>query len=183
MRKFMLLAALAVLAWVFVVPGCSDDFGCAAVGVARAADERCPSSVGEAGANAKWAADRLESIKEQRRTTALFYDEDGNEERLSSGSDATAEKAAEVLREVGAPASPISTYPAATHVEVKAAVAMRDGELKTGVMVINNEAGPCPGELGCVAAVPLVLPTGASLVVWWPSDAGMKSQQFTGGQG
>jgi hypothetical protein len=34
------------------------------------------------------------------------------------------ERAREVLREVGAPASPIGTYPAASHVEAKAAVVM-----------------------------------------------------------
>jgi hypothetical protein len=46
-----------------------------------------------------------------------------------------------VLTEVGAPASPIGTYPAAAHVEVKAAAAMRRGEVKHGVLVINHPGG------------------------------------------
>jgi hypothetical protein len=86
-----------------------------------------------------------------------------------------------VLKEVGAPASPIGTYPAVSHVEVKAAAAMRKSEVKHGVLVINHPGGPRTGDLGCTTALPLVLTEGATLTVWWPSEQGMQSQQFTGG--
>lgn len=95
--------------------------------------------------------------------------------------DDAAGEAVAVLKEVGAPASPIGTYPAASHVEVKAAAAMRRGEVKHGVLVINHPGGPCTGDLGCTTALPLVLSEGATLTVWWPSEQGMQSQQFTGG--
>jgi hypothetical protein len=53
------------------------------------------------------------------------------------------------VAEVGVTASPVGTYPAASHVEIKAAVAMRDAGEAQGVIVINNPTGPCPGDLGC----------------------------------
>ena len=46
--------------------------------------------------------------------------------------------------------------------------------------MINHPGGPCPGELGCANALPLVLPEAVSLVVWWPTSQGMRSQRFTG---
>lgn len=97
-----------------------DGVWCEAAGaVARADDESCPASAGEAADNASWAAARWESIRERPPTVGLFYDEDGTQHEYVSGKDG-AERTAEVLAEVGAAASPIGTCPAATHVEVKA---------------------------------------------------------------
>jgi hypothetical protein len=85
-------------------------------------------------------------------------------------------------RRVGAPSSPVGSYPAASHVEVKAAVGMRDVGVTAGVMVINNPNGTCTGDLGCAAALPRVLPDGAALVVWWRTSKGsMQSRRFPGG--
>jgi hypothetical protein len=103
-------------------------------------------------------------------TTTAFYDHDGAEHTYVSGEDDDAPHAGDVLRQVGAAASPIGTYPTATHVEIKAAVSMRDAGESRGVIVINNPTGPCPGNLGCTAALPRVLPSGATLVVWWRSS-------------
>jgi hypothetical protein len=182
-RKFLLVVVLSALAWIFVVPSCSTKFGCEASGaVAHADDQSCPSTMGEAAKDTGWAAAQFLSIKDDKITTGLFYDDDGIRHTFVSGEDG-AERAAEVLAEVGAPASPIRTYPAASHVEVKAAVAMRDGDVTSGVMVINHSGGPCPGDLGCATAVPYALPDGAWLVVWWRGAEGMRSQRFEGGGG
>lgn len=183
MRKFLLVVVLGVLAWIFVVPSCSTEFGCEASGaVAHADDQGCPSNVGDAAGNSEWAADQLASINDEKITTGLFYDEDGARHSFVSGEN-DAEHVAEVLAKVGAPASPIGTYPAASHVEVKAAVAMRDGDVTSGVMVINHAGGPCPGDLGCANTLPYALPDGAWLVVWWRGAEGMRSQRFEGGRG
>ena len=150
---------------------------------AQADSGSCPDSIEQAADDAEWAAARAESIpRTDRKTTGLLYDSDGAEHSFTSGEkDDAANEAAATLQEVGAPASPIGTYPAASHVEVKAAAAMRSGNVKNGVLVINHPGGPCPGELGCTTALPLVLSEGATLTVWWPSEQGMTSQQFTGG--
>jgi hypothetical protein len=143
----------------------------------------CPESIEQAARDAEWAAGRAESIpRTDQKTTGLFYDSDGAEHSYTSGEkDNAAAEAVAVLKEVGAPASPLGNYPAASHVEVKAAAAMRRGEVKHGVLVINHPGGPCPGDLGCTNMLPLVLSEGTTLTVWWPSEQGMQSQQFTGG--
>lgn len=72
----------------------------------------------------------------------MLYDSDGAEHSYTSGEiDDAASDAVAVLKEVGAPVSPVGTYPAASHVEVKAAAAMRRGEVKHGVLVINHPNG------------------------------------------
>jgi SCP1.201-like deaminase len=150
---------------------------------AQADSESCPESIDQAAHDPDWAAGRAESIpRTDRKTTGLLYDSDGAEHWYTSGEkDDAAAEAAAVLKEVGAPASPIGTFPAASHVEVKAAAAMRRAEVKHGVLVINHPSGPCTGDLGCTTALPLVLSEGTTLTVWWPSEQGMQSQQFTGG--
>jgi hypothetical protein len=39
-----------------------------------------------------------------------------------------------------------------------------------GVLVINNDEGPCTWASGpgCVALIELILPKGSTMVVWWP---------------
>jgi hypothetical protein len=61
MRRFLFVAGLAILAWIFVVPGCSDKFGCEAAGGsnALASDGDCPDSLQEAAQDSDWAADRM----------------------------------------------------------------------------------------------------------------------------
>lgn len=162
----------------------TSTFGCQASGpVAHADNSDCPGSINAAADDAQWAAARLADIpRVGTTTTGLFYDVDGHETRYTSHEDSAAAHAADVLRQVGAPPSPIGTYPAASHVEVKAAVGMRDAAETRGVMVINNPGGPCLGDLGCSAALPRVLPAGAVMVVWWRNNTGtMRSQTFTGG--
>lgn len=143
----------------------------------------CPSSADEAAGDAEWAAARLDSIQGEKVTTGLFYDEDGTEQTFVSGEDGDASNAVDLLGEVDAPASPLGTYPSASHVEVKVAAAMRDSDSRFGVLVINNVNGPCRGVFGCTSAVPRLLPEGAALVVWWSDGGEMRSQRFTGGSG
>ena len=184
------IVVMAAVLWLLLnfvyAPSCGR-FACslepAWVPQAQADSGSCPDSIEQAAADAEWAASRAKSIpRTDRKTTGLFYDTDGMEHSYTSGEkDNAAAEAAAALEEVGAPASPIGTYPAASHVEVKAAAAMRRGEVKHGVLVINHPDGPCPGELGCTTTLPMLLTEGATLTVWWPSEQGMKSQQFTGG--
>jgi hypothetical protein len=183
----VILVALAVFGVWYVLARYHDGttFGCPASGaVAHADSGDCPANIDAADHDAQWAASRWATIKDAKVTTGLYYDRDGTEHTYVSGEDADATHAADVLRQVGAAGSPIGTYPAATHVEIKAAVDMRDAGESQGVIVINNAGGPCPGDMGCAAAVPRVLPRGAALVVWWRSSSGaMQSRRFPGGAG
>jgi SCP1.201-like deaminase len=174
-RKFLLVAALAILAWIFVVPSCSTKFGCAAaVGAsAHAGNGDCPDSLQEAAQDSVWAADRLLSVAGEDITTGLLYDEDGHEEKITSGRGGSAYDlalsylkpyAGSVLRDKP-PGSQV-----AEHVEAKAAAIMRDTGQTYGVLVINNPDGPCgyASGIGCTAAIELILPKGSTMVVWWP---------------
>jgi hypothetical protein len=61
---------------------------------------------------------------------------------------------------------------------------MRDNNVTTGVIVINNPRGVCGGAgvspYGCVSVLPAILPTGATLVVWWHGPNGMLNARFIG---
>jgi len=189
MRKFLFVVVLAVLAWIFVVPSCSTKFGCdAAPAAAHAADAECPSDVEQAADDAAWAADRLDSIKDEHVTTGLFYDEDGHRHDFVSGRDDDAERAVEVGRDAGV--FPDKGRPVVVdHVEVKVAAAMRAGEVMAGVLVINNVGGPCKligndqvAPMSCQAIMPGLLPPTASLTVWWADEQGrIRSLVFSGG--
>ena len=174
MRKFLLVAGLAILAWIFVVPGCSDKFGCEAAGGSNALadDGDCPDSLQDAAQDSDWAADRMRTISSDHLTTGLLYDEDGNEEKIVSGRNGAYDSvlsylqpyAGSVLRD-RPPGSQV-----AEHVEAKAAAVLRTAEQARGVLVINNPEGPCgyASGIGCVAAIELILPKGSTMVVWWP---------------
>jgi len=60
-----------------------------------------------------------------------------------------------------------------------------------GVLVINNSGGPClideegtVAPMSCLSFLPQLLPTDATLTVWWPDpDGGAPHKQtFVGGQ-
>jgi hypothetical protein len=105
-------------------------------------------------------------------TTGILVDDDGRQldELLVSGENgewfATADA---YLRErLPAPAvrNPrLAAVPAASHVEVHAAMIMRAGGLTHATLVINNDR-ICRGVFGCPRAVAAVLPEGSSLTVW-----------------
>ncbi len=182
MRKFLFVVVLGVLAWIFVVPSCSTEFGCESAGGARAyaGSGECPSSSQAAAQDADWAADRMRFIADDDITTGLLYDEDGNEEKITSGRGGAHELAVEYLEPyAGAvlrdrpPGSQV-----AEHVEAKAAAVLRDAEQSHGVLVINNPEGPCgyASGIGCVAAIELILPAGTAMDVWWPRG----HQRYTG---
>jgi SCP1.201-like deaminase len=172
MRKFIFVVALAVLVWIFVVPSCSLEFGCAATGLAAHADssEDCPSSLEEAASDAAWAAARLASIADEPQTAGLFYDKDGTEHEFDSSHDDAEKLATAVLRKLGIVSSN-ATLTVASHVEVKVAAAMQDQNIDHGVLVINRTTGVCSGEqYGCAQVVPQILPDGAQLIVWSPKE-------------
>lgn len=184
--RVVLIVVVVLGLWYVVdhMPG-ATRFGCpVAADVAHAAGGGCPGDVEAAATDAGWAANRWATIQSRKITTGLFYDHDGNEHIYVSGEDGHSARSAEVLRQVGAAASPLGTFPAASHVEIKAAVAMRDADETQGVVVINNPDGPRTGGLGCAVALSRVLPRGATLVVWWRSNGGtMRSRRFLGGGG
>ena len=139
----------------------------------------CPNNIGGASSDAGWAADRYASIKGDKLTTGLFYDQDGTEHTITSGAEDVSVRVHDLLKASGkVDMPPVGQHPAATHVEVKAAMMMRESKLTTGVVVINNEEGPCPGIYSCTRILPVVLAPGSTLTVWWP---GMNKQIFTGG--
>lgn len=157
-------------------------FGCEAAGsagpVVYAASDDCPSSIEDAATNARWAANRIAEIAGEHDTTGVLYDSDGHSTTFTSNeSDDAFQLALEYL-------SPIlggESYAkqAAGHVETKAAAAIRQRDQTFAVLVINHTKGPCDwaSRLGCQQLVPLMLPTGTTLVVWSP---GGKRMQFSG---
>lgn len=144
------------------------------------ADAGCPASLNGAMSDAEWAADRYESIAKARKTAGLFYDEDGIEHEFRSGDEKgdDAERARELLRQIGAPTDRTGRYPAATHVEVKVVALMREQDVRRGVLVINN--APCGGDdgLSCQELLPSLVPNGTVLGVWYPSGGKMKFTRY-----
>jgi hypothetical protein len=69
--------------------------------------------------------------------------------------------------------NPRGKFPPWTHPDTKWAWYMRDqyrNGLREGDLVINHPTGPCSGEagIGCLQAIPQILPEGMTMNVWWP---------------
>lgn len=144
--------------------------------------DACPDDISGAATDAAWAADRIESIKDAKLTTGLYFDPDGTQHRITSGHEDISDRIEELLRSSGEVAfPPVGRHPAITHVETKIAMTMRETEVTTVVAVINNEDGPCPGPYSCQAVLGVVLPAGYTLTVWWPGRA--TPETFTGQEG
>jgi hypothetical protein len=191
------IVVLATMLWLLLnfvyAPSCGR-FACgyepAWLPEAQADTGGCPDGITQAANDAVWAADRIASIADQKRTVGLFYDSDGMEHRFDSQRGAAADKALEVGRDAGL--FPASGRPnIVDHVEVKVAAAMRDGGEAAGVLIINNSGGPCliddegtAASMSCLAYMPRLLPTGATLTVWWPDpgSGAPHKQTFVGGQ-
>ena len=184
------IVVLAAVLWLLLnfvyAPSCGK-FGCSyepywAAHAAPDSGDGCPDSLAGAATDARWAADRITTISDPdvKVTTGLAYDQDGEPHRVVSGQDADAAEISVMLRDLGVAADPTGRYPAATHAEAKVALWMRKGNVRTVVMVINNQRGVCAGTAqNCDAIVPALLPQGATLYVWSPGrDTPVK---FTGG--
>jgi hypothetical protein len=185
--RLVLIAVVAfgVLYVLEHLPG-SIRFGCRTSNATAHADTGdCPTSADAADRDPRWAAGRWATIKDAKVTTGLFYDQDGNEHQFTSGEDREADRVSQILHDAGV-AFPrgTTTHPAASHVETKAAAQMRDSNVATGIIVINNQRGVCGGDnvspYGCVNVLPFILPRQATLAVWWPGPNGMLSARFIG---
>lgn len=170
----VVLVVVVLLALWFVVSRYhgNDQFGCQIHLVAAGTDD-CPTTLDQAAADAQWAAARITTIAHDPITTGLLYDEDGHEEKISSGEGGPAYEQAQGYLAAYSGAI-VGDLPrgkqAAGHVEPKAAAMIRTaGQLK-GVLVINNPGGPCAyaSGIGCGRAMRLILPVGSTIVVWWP---------------
>jgi SCP1.201-like deaminase len=189
----LVLVALVVFGVWYVVDHYhgTSQFGCQASGaVAHADSGDCPTSIGGADGDAQWAVERIASMpRTGSTTTGLFYDPDGHETRYTSEQDGDSDAALNTGRDAGV--FPSKGRPnVVDHVEMKAAAAMRAGNVASGVLVINYPGPPCgelPGgtvqPLSCSAIVPRMLPPGATLVVWW-QEPGSRPEptRFTGGR-
>ena len=185
--RLVLITVVVLGLWYVIghLPG-ATRFGCRASGaVAHATSGDCPASVDAAEGDARWAAARWATLTDAKVTTGLFYDPDGNEHQFTSGEDGDAGRVSQILRDVGV-AFPrnATTHPAASHVETKAAARMRDTDVTTGIIVINNARGVRGGDTvspyGCVNVLPAILPRAATLVVWWHGPNGMVNARFIG---
>lgn len=138
----------------------------------------CPDSITAAASDPTWAADRIASLRDTdaKVTTGLFYDADGTEHTVKSGRDADAERADKALMDAGVEMPRAGPHPAASHVETKIAALMRENGITYGVVVINNERGPCgtdPDALepfSCGVVIPAILPADSTLAIWSPRD-------------
>lgn len=156
---------------------------------AHAVDDGCPESIRGAMNDAEWAAEQHAGIENEDLTAGRFFDEDGMQHRFDSSRDNAADTALKVGRDVGA--FPARGRPnVVDHVEVKVAAAMREAEVATGVLVINNSDGPCvrgaaSGALPytCQEIVPRLLAPGATLIVWWQDDNGQMRKRLFEGRG
>jgi hypothetical protein len=179
----LVLVALVAFAAYFVFThyfGDTSPFGCESGStVAHADSSDCPANIDAAAENARWAAARMATIpRTTSATTGLFYDADGHETRYTSGQQDISARIDTFLRASRAVRMPpVGQHPAATHVEVKVAMTMREQQVSRGVVVINNPEGPCPGAYSCQQVLDVLLPPGAPLTVWWP---GGRHETFTG---
>ena len=178
------LVGLVVFGVSFVIThyhGQTKRFGCDAAGsaVAHADSGDCPIDISAAADDAQWAADRIATIpRTTSATTGLFYDVNGHETRYTSGREDISTRIDAFLRASRAVRMPpVGQHPAATHVEAKVAMTMREQGVHQGVLVINNPDGPCPGAYSCQQVLDVLLPPGAILTVWWPGD---EYDTFTG---
>jgi len=143
-----------------------------------AGGDACPDSIAAAAGDAEWAADRIASLRQAdaKVTTGLFYDADGAEHTVRSGRDSDAERADRALADAGVTMPRAGPHPAASHVETKIAALMRENAITYGVVVINNERGPCGTDpealepFSCGVVIPAILPTGSTLAIWSPKD-------------
>jgi hypothetical protein len=164
------------------------------VGAVASADS-CPSDVRAAASDAAWAADVFESLPDRElrgKTTGMWFADGVVTETVVSGQkidnddDPLWVEAKNLLAAAGIAHPPVGAHPAASHVETKAAVWMRQQGVTYAVAVINNRTGPRGEEtlalFGCSSAVPALLPAGSTVVVWWWSNrAGtMKSTTYEG---
>ncbi|MGH3521101.1 MAG: DddA-like double-stranded DNA deaminase toxin [Haloechinothrix sp.] len=142
-------------------------------GVAHA-DEGCPESLRGAWSDSEWAADRIAELGTDLTAGRVY--EDGVPHYFDSTQNSDSETALKVGREVGA--FPSKGRPVVVdHVEVKVAAAMREGDVATGVLVINHPDGPCRRKsrqdvYRCMLIVPRLLAPGTTLLVWWQDNAG-----------
>ena len=190
----LVLSAVLWLLLNFVYAPSCGRFSCsyepAWIPVAQADSGSCPDSIAGAANDVAWAADRIDSISDQKRTAGLFYDSDGMRHDFDSQRGADADKALKVGRAAGV--FPASGRPnVVDHVEIKVAAAMRNSGEPTGVLAINNSGGPCRFDdegdvepMSCLAYLPRLLPVGAALTVWWPDPSGGPplKKTFVGGQ-
>ncbi len=181
----LVLVVVVVVGLYFIIShyhGGTDRFGCqssAGAAMAHADSNGCPANIGAAADDAQWAADRLATIANAKQTTGLFYEADGTETKVISGREDISTRIDAFLRSSGTVRMPpAGQHPAATHVEAKVAMTMREQDVSRGVLVINNPTGPCPGAYSCTQVLDVLLPSGATLVVWWP---GGQHRTFTGG--
>lgn len=171
----LVLVALVAFGAYFVIThydGSASQFGCDGGSATAHADSGdCPDNIDTAAGDAQWAGDRIASIPgTTSATTGLFYDVDGHETRYTSGQEDISTRIDTFLRASGAVRMPpVGQHPAATHVEAKVAVTMREQHVHQGVVVINNPEGPCPGAYSWQHVLDVLLPPGASLTVWWPA--------------
>ncbi|MFI9382926.1 DddA-like double-stranded DNA deaminase toxin [Kutzneria sp. NPDC052558] len=105
-------------------------------------------------------------------TTGMLVDDDGHrlDELLVSGENSEwfvkADDHLRVHLKTPAVRNPrLTAAPPASHVEVHAAMIMRERGLTHATLVINNDR-ICRGVFGCPQAVAVVLPEGSSLTVW-----------------
>jgi SCP1.201-like deaminase len=187
------LLVLAAVLWLLLnfvyAPSCgrfSCDYEPAWLPQAQA-DAGCPDSIRQAVHDERWLRDRLESIQDEKITTGVLYDEDGMAHRFVSGRDDAAATALKVGQDAGIfPAG--GTPFIVDHVEVKVAAVMRHGGVKSGVLVINKDDGPCDPAMPnhpftCQKILPKLLGTGARLWVFWLDEDGqVQSDRFSGSE-
>jgi hypothetical protein len=185
------LLVLATVLWLLLnfvyAPSCgrfSCDYEPSWLPQARA-DAGCPDSIQQAVHDKRWIRDRLESIQEEKITTGILYDEDGMAHRFVSGRDDDATTALKVGQDAG-------IFPAGgapfivDHVEVKVAAVMRHSGVRSGVLVINKDDGPCDpaapnGPFTCLKVLPKLLGKGAQLWVFWLDEDGqVQLDRFSG---
>ncbi|HEV8562078.1 MAG TPA: DddA-like double-stranded DNA deaminase toxin [Actinophytocola sp.] len=81
-----------------------------------------------------------------------------------------------------------ASHPAASHVEAKAAVWLRQNKITYAVLVINHRKGPCGEQedqaddpYTCAVVVRAILPVGTTMVLWWSDQDGrMVSVSYEG---
>lgn len=98
-----------------------------------------------------------------QKTHGRWIDPDGNVHREMSGKDRNSEMALRFFEEIRARRIPVTVV----DVEIKLAIHMRNNDIRSTTLVLNNL--PCRGPLGCNALIPVILPPGYTMTVYGPN--------------
>jgi hypothetical protein len=183
----VIIGSLLLLNWWMVSCGrLACDIKPAWAAAEASTPDSCPPDLKAAATDATWArgiVDNLPTRQPRTKTIGWLFTDGVATQHLTSGQgsrdnpDALWLEAKKLLAAAPVDQPRGGAHPAASHVESKSAVWLRQNKITYAVLVINHRKGPCGEEedqaedpYTCAVVVRAILPVGTTMVVWWWSD-------------